>query len=181
MRIEPIPGDCLRIWLAEEECEEWGLGSEPTDRRRFRRRLRSALATVGHRWPERLMAEVVPVEGGCLLLVTPQLWPDDNQPAVYGVPDEDNLLALMEQWQRGAEESQPTVSLYGVAEGYHLVVYPDGTLSQRQRHLLLEYATLEGCGEGAAAHSAEYGRGIATGIRLTDRGRRPPEPWDPER
>lgn len=111
MRIEPIPGDCLRIWLAEEECEEWGLGSDQTDRRRFRRRLRKALATVSHSPMGRLMAEVVPVEGGCLLLVTPQLWPEANQPVVYGVPDEDVLLTLLEQWQRGAEEIQPTVSL----------------------------------------------------------------------
>ena len=185
MKIEPISNGSLRIWLSEEEIEQWGLHpAADTDSRRARRLVRQALAMAGRRPATRLLAEMISVDGGCVLLVSPSLRPDSRQPAVYRISDADTLLSLARQWQAlpesgpGGPDQPPYLTLYEREEGYDLAVYPCTPLSQRQMHLLLEYGNLLGCGEAAAAHSAEYGSLLAAGDVLTYRGPGPQEPGD---
>ena len=188
MKIEPISNGSLRIWLTEEETEQWGLHTADKDLSPLIRRLvRQALSVTGRRPSVRLLAEMIPVEGGCVLLVSPSLRPDERQPAVYRVPDEDALLLLREQWLRletcsaAGSDLPPCLSLYARDGGYDLAVYPGAPLSQQQLHLLLEYGDLLGCGEGAVAHCAEYGRLLAAGEVFTYRAPDPPAPGDPLR
>ena len=188
MKIEPISNGSLRIWLTEEETEQWGLHTAAGDPGPpVRRLVRQALSMTGRRPPVRLLAEMIPVEGGCVLLVSPSLHPDGRQPAVYRVPDEDTLLLLREQWLRlenysaSGSDGMPCLSLYARDGGYDLVVYPVSPLTQQQMHLLLEYGDLLGCGEGTVAHCAEYGRLLAAGEVFTYRAPDPPVPGDPQR
>lgn len=186
MKVEPISNGSLRIWLSEEEIEKWGLHpTVDTDNRRARRLVRQALLQA-HRHPAtRLLAEMIPVEGGCVLLISPALRPDSRQPAVYRLANEDALLTLAQQWQRlpesrsGGPDVPPTLALYEREYGYDLAVYPCSPLSERQIRLLLEYGSLLGCGQGAAAHSAEYGSLLATGDVFKVREPASPAPEDP--
>ncbi len=176
MKIEPIDEGRLRVWLNEEETERWGLWSAPEQR--VRRLVRQVMAAVGRR-PCRLLAEAIPVAGGSVLLISRLLRPRAEEIAVYHLPDEDTLLSLIRQWRKVPDDTQPYCALYEAGAGYRLAVYPDGTLSPRQSRLLLEYGTLVGCGEGAAAHAAEYDRRIGDGALLTADAPHPPAPGGP--
>ncbi len=172
VKIEPIHDGCLRVWLAEEELEQWSLLDPHPDRRRIRRLVRRVLDAVG-RDPGRVTAELIPVMGGGVLLISPGWHREDGQPMVYRL-EGDALLELWERWPTG--EPGPVCALYEQGDAYWLAVYPDGPLSQRQQRLLSEYGPPIAGGEGAAAHAAEYGVLVGMGTLLTAGEPRPPEP-----
>lgn len=181
MNIEPMDNGCIRIWLTEDEADRWGLSTVRTDRRRLSRLVRRVMVSVGRRPGNRMTAEMMPVGEGWLVLLSPLLSPDAGEPAVYHLPDADALLLLREQWCRltGDTLDGALFSLYEQGKGYDLAVYPQSPLDPGQLHLLLEYGSLVGCGAGAVAHAAEYGRPILVGKALTTPERRPPEPAGP--
>lgn len=179
MKVEPISNGCLRVWMADDEMKEWGLTDPEEEPRRVRRLLRKVLSAAGWRLGKPLSAEMIPVEGGCVLLVTPLLHPRGDEPAVYHLADGDALLDLIRQWRYIGEDPQPHCSLYQCPQGYGLVVYPDVPLTRRQQHLLLEYGSLWGCGEGAAAHCGEFGTLLRAGWTLTEPAPRPQDGGDP--
>ena len=178
VNIEPLATGSLRIWLSEEELNKWELDKEETIRRPAVRRLvRQAYRRLNRRAPQRLLAELIPVEGGGVLLVSPVTYPHPGSPAVYHIADGDALLDLLSQWRGSADEvSVPHCCLYEQGEGYDLAVYPLQPLSARQQHLLAEYGTLLGSGEGVAAHCAEYGTLLGAGTLLTAPAPPPPKP-----
>ena len=153
MKIEPIDNGNLRIWLAEEEIEEWGLN----DSRGVRRLVRRALSAVGRRPTSRTLAEMIPVEGGCVVLVSTYI-PRVALPAVYAA-DEASLAQIGARWRVPMGES---ALVYAVDDGYRLVVSSADRLEEKSDALLREYAQPLGGGEGLAAHVAEYGRLITT-------------------
>ncbi len=173
MHIEPIEGGRLRIWLSESEWQE-----ERENRRELTRLVRRAYAAAGHHPTGRLTVEMIPVEGGGLMLVTPAHRPR-RLPAVYWLTEE-GLLGLAHQWPRtvGGEEA-PHLALYEGEGGYALAVYPLVPLTAAHQRLLTEYGTLWGWGEGAAAHWGEYGRLVAAGAVFTARVPRLPASGDP--
>lgn len=175
MKIEPIQDGCLRVWLTEDELQQEGLLKEEPSQRRLRRLVRRALHSMG-RSPTAVVAELIPVLGGGVLLITPKLYPEAGQPTVYRLADEDALLALWERWPR--EEPVPVCSLYELEGEYRLAVHPTQPMSEKQMHLLLEYGLPLPGGEGAVAHAAEYGQLVGMGYLLTEREPRPPVPSD---
>ena len=175
MKIESISNGSLRVWLADEEIKEWGLAAdEAASRRRVRRLVRQVLAAVGRRGTPHMQAEMIPITGGGVLLISPMVAPEAEQTAVYRIRDDNTLLSLTEQWRSVPEESQPHCSLYQREGGYDLVVYPDRSLSWRQMGLLLEYGEPLGCGEAIAARCGEYGTPVWSGAVLTGREPHPP-------
>lgn len=178
MNIESIANGCIRIWMDEAEAAAWGLSSAHTDRRRLSRLVRRAMTSVGRRPPKRMTAEMIPVEDGWLMLVSPRSLPGPTEPAVYHLENADALILLREQWCLLTEQSEeePLFSLYEQGEGYDLTVYPNEPLDPAQIHLLLEYGSLVGCGDGAVAHAAEYGNPLMTGGVLTAPAHRLPDP-----
>ena len=144
MKIEPISNGNLRIWLAEDEIAWWGLDGGRRDG--VRRLVRRALAATGRRLTSRTWAEMIPVEGGCVILVTPAV--HSCRPMVYALA-RPMLAEVTARWPRGTAER---AQVYAVGEGYHLVLYGEGA-----DPLLREYGEPLGCGEGLAAHTAEYG------------------------
>lgn len=173
MNIEPIHDGCLRVWLAEEELQHWGLSEEAPEPRQVRRLVRRIMGAAG-RWPGRVNAELIPVAGGGVLLIRPKEGAESGQPLVFRLEDEEALLNLWEGWPE--HEPVPYGALYAVEEAYWLAVYPDQPLSPRQMHRLLEYGTPLTGGEGTIAHAAEYGTLVAMGTLFTADGRRPPTP-----
>lgn len=175
MHIEPIAGGRLRIWLSESEWQR-----ERENRRELTRLVRRAYAAAGHRPTGRLTVEMIPVEGGGLMLVSPAHRPR-RLPAVYWLTEE-GLLGLARQWPRAvAGEEAPHLALYEGEGGYALAVYPLTPLTAAHQRLLTEYGTLWGQGQAAAAHWGEYGRPIAAGAVFTARVPRLPAPEDPSR
>lgn len=145
MKIESIANGNLRIWLTEDESEEWGLQGEGEDG--VRRLVRRALAAVGRRPTARVWAEMIPVEGGWVLLVSPAVH-RHRLPAIFSVTVE-ALVEIYARWR--GERAQ----IYAVDEAYRIVSY-----CEEGERLLREYGTPLGQGEIAAAHTAEYGRWV---------------------
>ncbi len=179
MTVEPIANGRLRVWLTDEELEEWGLTDTQPSMRRVRRLVRQVSAAVGWTDPGRVTAELIPIQGGGVLLVSPWVLPPVDTPAVYHLSDGDALLDLIRRWGYIEEETQPLCSLYANEGGYDLVVYPQQPLSHRRHCLLLEYGTPAGSGEGAAARCGEYGQLIRAGWMLTECAPTPPAHGDP--
>ena len=182
MTVEPITNGCLRVWLTDEELEQWGL-TDHAAAGRIRRLVRRVSADAGWTESKQVTAELIPVEGGGVLLISPRV-PAEPSPLVYRFWDADALLDLIRHWD-GTDEEQPLCSLYTYGKEYDLVVYAPQPLSLRQQYRLLEYGVPAGCGDVAAARCGEYGRLVQAGMDLsqlvTERAPMPPEPPDPAR
>ena len=163
MKIETISNGNLRIWLADSEIKEWGL--DDSCGKGVRRLVRHALSSVGRRSATRVWAEMIPVEGGCILLVSPVV--HSRYPLVYAV-EPDRIAQIYARWRPSVEE---TAQVYAMDEGYCVILY-----GERSDTLLREYGTPIGYGEAVAAHTAEYGQWIG---EITAPAPRPPvgEDW----
>lgn len=184
MKVETIAGSRLRVWLSEEELEKWGVlpQERPDSRQNAKRLIRRALHIARWRPSTSLLAEVFPVEGGCILLLSAQLKEEQIVvPTVYRLADADALCALAEQWccLPEEDEGQPGVLLYEQEETYDLAICPVGPLSDSRRRLLEEYGRWIGTGEAAVAACAEYGRWLGNGDVLKRLGTTAPAPLPP--
>lgn len=176
LKIEPIAGGRLRVWLTEAEVEEWGLSAHGQERR-IRRLVRHIAATAGWDDHSRLLAEMIEIEGGYLLLVTPQE-AEQRQPLVYALARADHLLDLARRWRQTAGEP-PYIALYTAPVGYRLAVYADAPLPEAYRRLLDEYGRRVGQGHGVVAHCGEYGVWLDAAALFTAPAPLPPVDGDP--
>ena len=179
MTVEPIANGCLRVWLTNDELEQWGLTAAETPLIRARRLVRRIAASAG--WPRtaHMVAELIPVEGGGVLLIQPQFTSADT-PLVYHLADTDALLDLIRHWGNTTGE-EPLCSVYAGDAGYDLVVYATQPLCDRRLYLLEEYAIPTARGDVAAARCGEYGRPLWVGKALTTCVPSPPALPDPLR
>ena len=147
MKIEPISNGNLRIWLAEDEIKEWGLEDGRSDG--VRRLVRRALKAVGRRATARVWAEMIPVAGGCVVLVSTEVH-RRAQPAVYGVEK-----AMVEEVAARLRLSAGEIAqVYEMDGTCYVLLFSEGDGADA---LLREYGQPIGCGEALAAHIAEYG------------------------
>lgn len=175
MTVEAITDHRLRVWLTDDEMEQWGFDQETPPMGRVRRLVRQIVTAAG--WSDRcrVTAELLPVEGGGLLLVSGEARVPAPWPVVYRLQDEDTLLGFMRQWGYIAEESS-LCAVYACEGDYGVAVYAPHPLSLRQQCVLDEYGTPAGSGEGAVARWGEYGRLLGT---FTARAPSAPTPEDP--
>lgn|GEM_PF-1059577 len=182
MKVERIREDGLRIWLSDEEMAGWGVtydtlrrGNPRTDRliRQILRRVRQE----SEDW-ESCLLEAIPVEGGCLVLVSlvrPR--EPEEQPMACRVGDEESLFQLASQMEMAGPF--PPSSLYGMPWGYILTLSAHPSLTAEHRRLAEEYGHPV-YGAGALAAAREYGCLLAEGNALEQlTGRVPPSP-DPQ-
>ena len=168
MRIEPLTNGSLRVWLSEEELDKWGIDSDgPAQRRAVRRLLRRIFLQAEQPPPSRLCAELIPVDGGGVLLVTPSGQIPSEGPWVYCFADTDSLLDFVGCWRRISSASPPYLCLYAQGDGYALAVYSAEPLSRYRHRLLNEYGRLKGVGEGVAAYLGEHSPLLAAGDLFT--------------
>lgn len=145
MQVEAIANGNIRIWLTDEEADAWGVTEGY--HQGIRRLVRRALTAAGQRPAARVTAEMIPVEGGCVVLVSPAVH-NRPQPTVYRV-EADALSQVNARWHPRWET---TAQVYELDGAYYVAA--DG----EAEGLLREYGCPVGYGEGAAAHAAEYGQ-----------------------
>lgn len=177
MKVEPISNGSLRIWLSQEEVEQQE--SEGEAWQRLRQVLQTAQTRLS-RLGKHILAELIPVAGGWVLLLSARRTVPCGGPSVWRIADVGALYCLAERWNLSVPAH---ISLYETENGYALVVYPAPRLSRQQTALLREFGIPIGQGDAAAAYVAERGRLLAAGNaleRLTARGRRPPASSDRE-
>ncbi len=177
MKVEPISNGNLRIWLSQEEyCRRDG------DIRTILTRVLQAAGKSLARLGKQLVAELIPVEGGCVVLISTRRQPNEKV-FLYRVDTLDKIYRLAEDWVTSLPIYTQT-ALYEYETGYIVAIYPQSHLSRRELALLRTYGAFCGRGMLAVAHVAEYGRLLAVGNALEQLiGREPhaPEPPDPVR
>ncbi len=184
MKVEPISNGNLRVWLSQEELEEHTREGEAyTYLRQVLQTAQSRLRRLG----KHILAELIPVAGGWVLLLSARRSQPAVGPTVYRIADVSTLYRLAERWV-SLSASAPTsvrTCLYETDGGYDVAVYPTPRLDRRRAMLLKEFGTLIGRGEAAAACAAEHGCLLAAGdafnaLLLTAREPRLPTPSDRE-
>ncbi len=184
MKVEPISNGNLRIWLSQEELDKQDREGEAwLCLRQVLRTAQTRLSRLG----KHILAELIPVAGGWVLLLSARRNSLAVGPTVYRIADVGTLYRLAEQWAAVSAETPMSghTCLYETDGGYDLAVYPVPRLDRRLAALLRRFGTPIGRGEAAAACAAEYGRLLAAGdalgtLVLTVRERCSPEPLDRE-
>ena len=149
MKMEQMENGCLKIWLDEPDMREMGLRFEDMDyrnaatREAVARLLEAAREETGFEAPDGLLVEVLPLDKGCLILMTPSRMapasvPSERRkfrmvraggPYVYAVDSVDQLFQLcagLRRFRRAGGEASfrdPASSLYRFGNGYRLVIY----------------------------------------------------------
>ncbi len=194
MYLEEWENGCLTILLSNSELDGWGLcfdSLNPTDpvcRQGLSNLLSLAKKQTGIPLDQRVRVEALPVEQGCLLLVTPlprrrrlRMRRTESE-RVYTIASTDHLLAMAV----AVKPPLPVLysSIYRWGEGYRLVVAPLPGFEPIDR-ILTEYGRLIGKGGVTAAITAEHGVPLVEGDGLerliegvTGNGYRPPDPPD---
>lgn len=189
MRMEPMDNGCLKIWLDVGDMQALGLRFEdmdhqdPATREAIARLLHTAHEEAGFQVADGLLVEALPLDGGCLLLLTPRgalegACPEHRRlrmvraggPLVYSLAGVDQLFQLEHGWRRfrrpgrsGPSFREPATSLFRFGDQYRLVVYPSFIVPKGMRSMLSEFGTLVGEGDAAAAYTAEHGQALAIG------------------
>ena len=184
MHIERLGNGCLRILLSEQEVAEHRLdivslqNGQADLQEGLRRLLAKAKERIGFSTTGRLLVEAIPLDGGYLLLVTPQTAHRSLRirraagPLVFTIASEDHLLSLAQSWQRWPHRARELCasSLYRSDEGYFLVIYPAITFSKHTRQLLDTFAVSHKQGHTAAAFVAEHAKALVIGDALPKLG-----------
>ncbi|MBO5798034.1 MAG: adaptor protein MecA [Clostridia bacterium] len=168
MQMECSGNGCLSLILSEEELARLGLSFEeldqqnPKTRRMLRTLLQLARRRTGFAPKGALLVEALPLEGGCLLLVSPKdpILPAAASPTVFWVADGDALLQIA----AGGPLTHPLgegSSLYRGQEGFWLILYGGATAP-----VLLECGQELADGATAAAYAAEHGEPLFIGDAL---------------
>ena len=189
MRMEPMENGCLKIWLDAGDLQALGLQFEDMDYRESATReaiaklLQTAQDQTGFQMTDSLLVEALPLDEGCLLLLTPGGALDNTGagrrrlrmvraggPLVYSLAEVDQLFQLEQGWRRfrcrgrsGPSFREPATSLFRFGDQYRLVVYPSFLIPKGMRSMLSEFGTLVGEGDAAAAYTAEHGQALAIG------------------
>lgn len=161
MQIDLSGNGCLTLLLSDEELASLGLCFEemdyntPQTQHMLHALLQLARQETGCPLAGALTIEALPLEGGCLLLITPE---DDEPPAlptVWQLFDADALLQLAAAWPDAPSTLRENSALYRLhdhARSFVLVMY-----GSAQPPLVAEYGRRIGQGLGAAAWAAEHG------------------------
>lgn len=170
MRIDLSESGCLTLVLSDEELAALDLSFDeldyqcPKTRRMLRSLLQLAQRELGFLPEGALLIEALPLDGGCLLLVSPDegsLPPEHDGPAVFFVAEENALLQIAAAVHEDAHPLGESSSLYRGEDGFWLVVY-----GERVAPIIYECAAASLNGAAAAAFAAEHGVPIFIGDAL---------------
>lgn len=189
MKLELLDNGCLKILLSDEELSAIGLDLtseklQPHTRTALRKLVRTAQAQAGLSPEGSLTLEAIPLEGGCLLLVSPshtaanQLPTKAVQPNIYRTADFDALLALAQALPKAVY-----TSLYTYKQQFYLCHYPFCG-DQYSDAVIHEFLSPVHGGYRYEAVLSEHGTCLATGdaldrLRLTAPEYHAPEQSDP--
>ena len=172
MYLEQWENGCITMLLTDKELSGMGLTFQNMDKETalrqdgFRHLLSAVRRQAGWSADHRLQVEILPVENGCLLLITPRTARRSihirrlPKPLVYRFARFDDLLDMAAMLPR-----HPAIfssSLYRFREEFRLIVIPIGHQNSVVR-VLSEYGEPVGKGNMAAAITAEHGTALAIG------------------
>lgn len=183
MRMELLENGCLKILLTGEDLTEYAMSFDTLDyrsaatRATLQRLMQTAADQLGFAPAEHMLIEALPVDDGCLLLITPEKagcrirLKKACGPYIYQLDSTDRLLQVAEglarlSGQNSAHGFFGSSSLYRCEEGFWLVLYPGKALSDPVSRLLYSLARRIGEGDAAAAFTAEHGFPLAIGDAL---------------
>ncbi len=198
MQFDITDSGALKVLLSDSELGRMGLtfsdldGSSSVTQTALKTVLLSAEAQAGFDISDPMYIEAIPVEGGCLLLFTPDRYEKRRfsrraamTTAVWRFDEADALvsfgraIAPFAAWIR-RQASLCAASLYRQGEQYLLVLYAPSLLPRGILPILAEFAQRAG-GEKAAARIAEHGIAVSLQdalIRLTAAGSSSPVQTD---
>jgi negative regulator of genetic competence, sporulation and motility len=177
VKIDLLENGCLKILLTEDDLKEFHLTFEDLDynndatRSAMHKLLETARRETGFDSSGSLMIEALPVDGGCMLLLTPIGSKRHIRmkrvvgPYIFELDDVDTVFRLAKS-VGGKTPPMFGSSLYRFDKKYRLVLYPGTPLSREIGNLLGEFARPAGEGDAAAAYTAEHGESIAVGDAL---------------
>lgn len=177
MKMDLLENGCLKILLTEDDLRDFKLTFEDLDynnentRSALHQLLETARRETGFDPTGSFIIEALPVDGGCMLLLTPTGGKKHIRmkrvvgPYIYELDDADSVLHFAKSV---GEHAQPMFgsSLYRFNKRYRLVLYPGAPLSREMGNLLGEFARPAGEGDVAAAYTAEHGESIVIGDAL---------------
>ncbi|HHV51718.1 MAG TPA: adaptor protein MecA [Clostridiales bacterium] len=178
MKMDLLENGCLKILLTEDDLREFNLTFEDLDynnvntRSALHQLLETARRETGFDPSGSFIIEALPVDGGCMLLLTPTGGKKHIRmkrvvgPYIYELDDADTVLHFAKIVGVYATSPLFGSSLYRFNKGYRLVLYPGAPLSKEMGNLLLEFARPAGEGDAAAAYTAEHGESIVIGDAL---------------
>lgn len=182
MRMELLENGCLKILLTESDMQQLHLNFEQLDyndvnmQQALRELLLQAREQTGFDASGNLLVEALPIDKGCLLLLTPAggrrraRMKRVTGPYVYEIENADRLLQLAAGWHRYTAVLPSSAiigsSLYQFGNRYRLVLYTGIAPCKGLQHLLQEFAKPAGEGDAAAAFAAEHGKPLAIGDAL---------------
>ncbi|MDD3833108.1 MAG: adaptor protein MecA [Oscillospiraceae bacterium] len=177
MKIDLLDNGCLKILLTEEDMHDFSLSFEEMDysnentRNALHHILDNARREVGFDTSNSLMIEAIPVDGGCLLLLTPTGGKRHVRmkrvvgPYIFELDDVDTVLHLAKS-VGGNTPPMFGSSLYRFDKRYRLIIYPGVPLSREMDSLFNEFGRPAGEGDIAVAYTAEHGESISVGDAL---------------
>ncbi|MDD2361718.1 MAG: adaptor protein MecA [Oscillospiraceae bacterium] len=177
MKIDLLDNGCLKILLTEEDLRDYNLSFEDLDynnentRTALHHILDTARREIGFDLSVSLVIEAIPVDGGCLLLLTPTGGKRHVRmkrvvgPYIFELDDVDTVLHLAKS-VGGNTPPMFGSSLYRFDKRYRLIIYPGAPLSREMGNLFHEFGRPAGEGDIAAAYTAEHGESIAVGDAL---------------
>lgn len=163
MERERLDNGCYRVFLSDEELQEWGLSFERlSGRSPCTRALLSALlvaASEGDAFDaEGVTAEVFPVEGGCFLLFSPSA---DREQAVCAAPPFcaafESFDSLLDFCFAARSLSFRFSRLYTYNGCLWLTLVPHPKSTAHVKRILSEWECRVLSGDVAAAFLAEHG------------------------
>ncbi len=175
MQVKRIQNGTLRILISDRELARFGASfsslreKDPRTRRAIRQILAAVCSKVDLPFDTILSVEAAPVDGGCLLLITPRSAPPERGEDIYifSLRDGNALLSFatgIAQNDLPADEILGS-SLFLWEGGYRLILYCTG-LSDATAAVLGEFAEPVGTGLVHATRIAEYGDAIYIGNAL---------------
>ena len=171
MERERLGNGRYRVFLSDEELQDWGLSFERLSvRSPCTRALLSALLVAASEGEplsaEGMTAEVFPVEGGCFLLFSGEDGEpasEDRTPLCAAFSDVNALFSFCKAAKDVAAVSS---SLMTYDDRPWLLLTPGGDQAARTAALLSEWDCFVTCGQAAAAFLAEHGTLVFCGDAL---------------
>ena len=186
--MELLENGSLKVILTEEELLEYSLTFKTMNynndctKQIIKRLLEAAHREVGFDPENSVVVEALPIDGGCLILMTPSGGKRHVRmkrapgPYIYELESADDILNLARAISVSTPKKRGTSgiagglfgsSLYRFGEKYRLIIYPGTPIPRAIGNLFHEFARTAGEGDSAAAYTAEHGTTISVGDALS--------------
>ena len=176
MQVKRVQNGVLRVLISDRELERFGASfsslrqKDPHTRRVIRQILTAVCSKVDLPFDTILSVEAAPIDGGCLLLITPRSAPPERGEDIYifSLKDGNALLSFSAGIAQNdlSDGDILSSSLFLWEGGYRLILYCTA-LNGKVSAVLGEFTEPVGTGLIEATRTAEYGEAVYIGNALS--------------